>query len=117
LSERKPVSKFSPSICEAVFEQYTQLDDSLSKQIHKNRIEVRDFVILSFICDQDELSVGQISGILNLSRAKTVECIDRLASADLVQYEGGETKPDDNHPICATPAGRLMILRIHSLQD
>ena len=111
------LGNITPSICEAAFEKYTTIDDSLSEQIQKNSIGVRDFIILSFVCDQDELSIEQISGIVSLSFTKTGDCIGRLANAGLVQYKDGESESDSNRSIYATPAGRVMALRVHGLQD
>ena len=110
------LGKITPSICEAAFVEYANLDDSLAELIHKNCIEVRDFIILSFVCDQGELVAEQIAQMLGISLSKTRYCIDRLIEANLIQYKDGKTNTDTDHPICITDAGRLMTLRVHGLQ-
>ena len=116
---KRPLGDIDSSICEAAFEEYTKLDDSLTELIHKNCIEVRDFVILSFVFDQGELSTDQISQILGLSKEKTRFCIERLIDADLIKYKdhNGDDDVNGEHPICLTDTGKMVTLRVHGLQE
>ena len=111
------LGNITPSICEAAFERYTGVDDSLSEQIKKNSIAVREFIILSFVCDQDALSLEQISGILSLSHAEADTCVGRLLNANLVQYSDDDNESDTNRPIHPTPGGRVMVSRVHEQQE
>ena len=116
---KRPLGDIDSSICEAAFEEYTKLDDSLTELIHKNCIEVRDFVILSFVCDQGALSTEQISQILGLSMEKTRFCIERLIDADLIQYKdkNDDEEANGDHPISLTDTGRMVTLRVHGLPE
>jgi DNA-binding MarR family transcriptional regulator len=113
MNKKSPLGEITPSICEAAFEEYASLDDSLAELIHRNHIDVRDFIILSFVCDQGELGIEQIAQILGISLSGTGYCIDRLIEADLIQYKDVEEQPDSNRLICLTPSGRLVTLRVH----
>jgi len=117
MNKKSPLGEITPSICEAAFNEYVDLDDTLAKLIQENSIEVRDFIILSFVCDQGELTAEQIAQILGISMTKTGCCIDRLIDAGLIEYSDSENKSDNNHPIRLTPTGRLVTLRIHGHQD
>ena len=113
MKKKSPLGEITPSICEAAFERYTSLDDSVAEMIKKNCVEVRDFIILSFVYDQNELDVRQIARILGLSRTKTRVCVDRLIEANLVEYT--DTQSTDSSPIRLTQTGQQVTLRVHSV--
>ncbi len=117
MTEKRPPGELTPSICEAAFEEYVQLDDSLANLIKKNCLDVRDFIILSFVGDQGTLSVAQIAHILGLSPEKTRSCIDRLIEADLIRFEDGVKDADGERQIHLTATGCLVTSRVHSLQE
>ena len=117
MNKKSPLGEITPSICEAAFNEYADLDDSLAKLIQENRIEVREFIILSFVCDQGELTAEQIAQILGISMGKTHHCIERLIDAGLIDHASGKSNLDKDHPIRMTPTGRLVTLRIHGRQD
>jgi DNA-binding MarR family transcriptional regulator len=117
MNARISLGNITPSICEEAFERFTTVDVSLSEQIKKNGIQVREFIILSFVCDQNELSVEQISSILSLSCAKTKACVCRLEGANLVEYTNNDCDAHGNRSICPTPSGRSMALRVHHPED
>lgn len=95
----------SKSICEAALERYSLADDSLAKLIREASIEVRDFMLLSFVCDQVCMSMEQISRALGLDRSVSQQCIDRLIKAGLLQYEDVDGGVDDNAQVYATSSG------------
>ena len=64
MTKKKSLGDITPSICEAVFKEYARLDDSLAELIRENHVQVRDFIILSFVWDQGGLSTEQIAQIL-----------------------------------------------------
>ena len=102
------------SICEEALENFSKSDDSLARLVEENHIEVRDFMILSFVCDQNELTVEQLMRVLGLSRTTIVGCVERLQSAGLIHYsQVGETaeSSDQVSPICA---GRTITQRVLS---
>jgi len=113
MTKKKSLGEITPSICEAVFREYAKLDDSLAELIRENHVQVRDFIILSFVWDQGGLSTEQITQILGTTLTETRACIDRLLDSNLVQYIDGHDQSDPSHQIRLTHAGRLVALRVH----
>jgi DNA-binding MarR family transcriptional regulator len=102
----------TPSICEEALENFSKSDDSLADLVAENHIEVRDFMILSFVCDQNEMAIGQLMSALGLSRATVTGCVERLQGAGLVHYsQVGETAEDSDR-VSPTPPGRTITQRI-----
>jgi DNA-binding MarR family transcriptional regulator len=97
-------SELQPSISEEALEEFCSPGGSLAKLVEHNGIEVRDFVILSFVCDQRGLAVEQLARVLGLDRSKVVSCIHRLQSAGLVNYrQVGETSADSDRVTSTAP--------------
>lgn len=112
-----PSSELTPSICEEALDKFSKSDDSLAELIEENHIEVRDFMILSFVCDQNELAVEQLMRVLGLSRTTTVGCIERLQAAGLIHYtQAGETAESSDR-VSPTAPGRTITQRILSEND
>lgn len=112
LNKIRPPSDLTPSICEEALESFSKSDDSLAQLIEENHIEVRDFMILSFVCDQNELAVEQLMRVLGLSRTTVVNCIERLQAAGLVYYgQVGETAEASDR-VSPTAPGRTITHRI-----
>lgn len=104
----------TPSICEEALENFSNSDDSLASLVEENHIEVRDFMILSFVCDQNELTVEQLMRVLGLSRTTIVGCVERLQAAGLIRYgQAGETAESSDR-VSPTGAGRTITHRILS---
>jgi len=114
MSEKKSSTEHSKSICEAALEHYAALDDTLAEMIRAASIEVRDFMLLSFVCDQGSMSIEQLSRALGFKDETTQRCVDRLILAQLVHYNGNGSSPDGNHQIRATTAGKSVTRRIQS---
>jgi len=112
LKKNRPPSDLSPSICEEALESFSQSDDSLAKIIEAHNIEVRDFMILSFVCDQSELGIEQLMRAIGLSRQSILDCVERLVSAGLVEYEQVSTSSNPGNCVSPTPAGRTITRRI-----
>lgn len=104
--------KLTRSICEEALERFSQSDDSLAGIIESHHIEVRDFIVLSFVCDQSELGVDQLVSALGLSRETVLFCVDRLVGADLVVYRQVATVTDPQRYVTPTPSGRTITRRI-----
>lgn len=102
----------SSSICEEALKRFGQSDDSLANMIEGHNIAVRDFMLLSLVCDQNCFDVPQLRRALGLDELSIFRCIERLANAGLV-------KPDPSQPtqvrqarVCATPTGQALAKRI-----
>jgi DNA-binding MarR family transcriptional regulator len=111
LKKSRPPVDLTPSICEEVLEQFSKSDDSLAGVIEANSIEVRDFMILSFICDQSELGIEQLSRAIGLSRQSILDCIERLVGAGLVEYRQVSAVRDPVSCVSPTPTGRTITRR------
>jgi DNA-binding MarR family transcriptional regulator len=114
LSKTRPPIKLTRSICEEALENFSQSDDSLADLIEDNHIEVRDFMVLSFICDQDEMTIDQLTRTLGLGRSTVVGCVERLQTAGLARYHLVAETADSSDRVIPTPAGRTITDRILS---
>lgn len=117
VKKKDPSVGISTSISAAALERYARSDDSLAGLIEQHCIEVRDFMVLSFVCDQNELTIDQLMRALGLSRHTILDCIERLLAAELVS--GAETKEahKSNSIIRATSIGRRVTRRVHRQQQ
>ena len=114
MSQFRPPKDLTPSICEEALESFSDSEDSLAELIEENHIEVRDFMILSFVCDQNELTVEQLMRVLGLSRTTIIDCIERLQGAGLIDYgQAGETAEASGR-VSPTAPGRTITERILS---
>ncbi len=113
--DNKPGSaQLTPSICEDVLEEFRNADDTLANLIESNHIEVRDFIILSFVCDQGEMTIDRIVSALGLSRETAMSCVERLGDMDFVTFEIDEPTQKIKGSVSATAFGRAITQRIHS---
>ena len=112
LTDKRHPPGITPSICEEVLTSFSESDDSLAGMIEKHHIEVRDFMILSFICDQDTMSVSQLSSALGLSRHTVIDCVSRLIKAELANAEIPNDQRASTNRVTPTGAGRILARRI-----
>lgn len=109
--------ELQPSISEEALERFCGPGGSLAELVENNGIEVRDFVILSFVCDQRGLAVEQLARVLGLDRNKVISCIHRLQSAGLVRYrQVGETR-EASDQVTSTPPGCAIARQILEEKD
>lgn len=69
-------------------------------------------MILSFVCDQSELSVEQLMSALGLTRESVFDCIKRLRGAELVAYRKVATVTDPSETVTPTAEGRTLCRRV-----
>lgn len=112
MTKESPTKELSPSICEEALSRFSESDDSLAGLIEKNHIEVRDFMILSFICDQDKMCIEQLTTALGLSRHSAADCVRRLIQAGLAEADLAEDPPDPSNRVVPTASGRTLARRI-----
>jgi DNA-binding MarR family transcriptional regulator len=117
MNKKGTLGDFTPSICEAAFAEYARFDDSLAKLIQKNSMETREFIILVYVYDQGELSLGQVAQILGLSLNNTENCMNHLVGADLIQRKDSKSGCDIEHSIQLTTAGRVLTSKVLGYQD
>ncbi len=80
--------------------------------IEDNHIELRDFMVLSFVCDQNELSINQLISALGLSRQSVVSCAVRLREAGLVIMRQSSSENCESERVSPTAQGRTLARRI-----
>ena len=104
------------SITEETVKQYLKVGDSLAGQIAKHGLRVRDFVLLSFVCDQGSMDIAQLVIALGLGQSSTLSCIDRLGKTGLIRQQTG---PDDNDSllISATTLGRSVVQKLDAIDE
>jgi len=112
LSDKWSSADLTPSICEEALERFRQSEDSLGGLLEQNHVEVRDFMVLSFVCDQNGLDVDQLMSALRMSRHSIVDCVDRLVTAGLGVYENGADGSAATRQVIPTSAGRRLTRRV-----
>ncbi len=80
--------------------------------IEQYSIEVRDFMLLSLLCDQEAFDTDQLGRALGLSHTSTIECIRHLTDAGLIRYNGSGSTAAQGSGIRTTAAGRILARRI-----
>ena len=114
MNEKDLTATTSLSICKAALEEYSRADDTLAELIKKASIEVRDFMLLSFVCDQDRLCADQISRAFGFETDETRSAIDRLLKAQLVKLDGFADRDQTDQCIRPTTNGRKVTEQIHA---
>jgi len=112
MSKKSPTANISPSICEAALEEYHLADNSLAELIRQASIEVRDFMLLSFVSDQGRLCSGQISQAFGFEPDETRSAIERLLKAQLIELDGFADNNREDQCIRPTDNGRKVCQRI-----
>ena len=99
------------SICEEALARFSESDDSLTGMIERYAIKVRDFMLLSLLCDQESFGVDQLERALGLDRDSIDRCIGRVDEAGLVKHNGAGNGTD-SLVVQTTAAGRILAQRI-----
>ena len=92
----------SISICEEALSKFGQSDDSLVGVIREHDISVRDFMLLSLVCDQECFEVEQLARALGLEIEEILRSILRLAAADMVCADPDLPSVKTEKRVCAT---------------
>lgn len=114
MNEKDVNSTASLSICKAALESYSLADDTLAELIKKASIEVRDFMLLSFVCDQDRLCADQISRAFGFEPDETRSAIERLLNAKLIELDGFGDHGQTVECVRPTTNGRKVTEQIHA---
>ena len=112
LAGNKRQDGLSTSICEEALSRFSDSDDSLAGMIEQYSITVRDFMLLSLLCDQEALDAEQLERALGLDRPSVGASIERLTDAGLVKHNGLDAGAEYVADIRTTVAGRLVAQRI-----
>lgn len=93
------------SICEEALSRFRSSDDSLAGIIAEQNISVRDFMLLSLVCDQTCFDLDQLARALGLKSADVHHSVERLTAARLLFGQ-------DDQRVCVSDAGRELTRRI-----
>lgn len=112
MDDASKISRFTASICEEALQSLLDTDPTLARKIEATGVKVRDFMILSFVCDQDEMRVFQLMKMLGLGRETICACTERLAAAGLLIIERDHENTANNLSYRPTVDGRLVAKKI-----
>ena len=112
MSDKRHSADLTPSICEEALERFRRSEDSLAGVLEQNHVEVRDFMVLSFACDQHGLDVEQLMSALRMSQHSVLDCVDRLVAAGLGAFENGADGSVNSRHVIPTAAGRKLTKRV-----
>lgn len=76
--------KSSDSIAGQSAAHFVGLDESLAALLHNHGIEVRDFILLSFLSDQGPMSILRLSRTVGIEPRLALRSLRRLSSVNLV---------------------------------
>jgi len=93
-------------------EQFVTRDDSLAELLLNRGIQVRDFIVLSFLSDQGTMSVSQLSRILGIEPAHVLEGARRLSGAGLVIRDPHARDSGEETTVSLTGRGQDIATRI-----
>ena len=102
----------STSICEAALNQFGQSDDSLAGVIGEHDISVRDFMLLSLVCDQNCFDIDQLERALGLENDAVTRSVERLSAASLLCPDVDIPETSLDKRVCASEAGKKLARRI-----
>ena len=108
----KKQEDLTTSICQAALRRFSESDDSLAGIIEQYEIKVRDFMLLSLLCDQESFDDDQLERALGLDRQSISHCIGRLDEAGLVKRNGFGSDGGRLAEVRTTAAGRVLAQRI-----
>jgi DNA-binding MarR family transcriptional regulator len=108
----KKQEELTTSICQAALRSFSESDDSLAGIIEHYEIKVRDFMLLSLLCDQESFDDDQLERALGLDRQSISQCIGRLDHAGLVKRNGFGRDAGRLAEVRTTAAGRVLAQRV-----
>ncbi len=112
MADKEAPEDLTPSICEAALDRFRESDDSLAGVIKQHHIKVRDFMILSLVCDQGDFGVDPLTSALGLSPESVIVCVERMINAGLLQLDSENGLSVEECRIRPTAAGQLLTQKI-----
>ena len=74
-------------------------------------------MLLSFVCDQNAMTVASLVSALGLSHSTTVSCVERLCDVGMLACDVDPGSGEIHGDITPTPVGRAVTRRIHAATD
>lgn len=100
----------APRPHEEALESWREAGDSMGGLLERHGIEIREFVILSYLCEHANLTVQQIAEGVSLSVTTVDFCVSQLGKARLARQNN---RPERNQSIqlAATRKGKFLVHR------
>lgn len=100
----------APRLHEEALESWREAGDSMGGLLERHGIEIREFVILSYLCEHADLTVQQIAEGVSLSGTTVDFCVSQLGKARLARQTN---EPGGRQPlqIVATRKGKYLVRR------
>jgi len=109
--------KNADSIAGLSASHFISKDDSLASLLLSHRIEVRDFMVLSFLSDQGSMSILQLSRVVGIEPQNALKSIKRLSAASLVLRSPAETDTDYEAVARLTARGERIAVKVNAQLD
>lgn len=93
-------------------ELFVTKDDSLASLLLNHGIEVRDFILLSFLSDQGPMSTTQLSRAVGIEPKGVLQCLKRLSAAGLILRDPKPSGSDTETMVRLTGRGQDIASRI-----
>ena len=109
---RVPKKDDSSSISSQSVASFVTKDDSLAKLLLHHKIEVRDFVLLSFVSNQGSLSIAQLARAVAIEPETILSCVKRLSAVGLVVREPLDSNSYTESKVTLTSRGEEVSKRV-----
>ncbi len=94
-----------------LLEKYARDGESIAGLIQKHGLEVRDFVLLSVICNQGIMTIERLAELIGLSSDTVSLCLERLTISKLIRPMAND-EPESTPKVRATQRGMLLASRL-----
>jgi DNA-binding MarR family transcriptional regulator len=113
----KSKSDHNNSISGLSAEHFITQDDSLASLLLNHGIQVRDFILLSFLSDQGPLTILRLARAVGIEPSQVLHGLRRLSAADLVVREPSSTNDNLDGVARLTGRGENIAARVSAQLD
>lgn len=96
---------------------FAAMDDSLASLLLNHGIQIRDFILLSFLSDQGPMSISRLSRVVGIEPNRTLNSIKRLSVVNLVVREPAPKTEQYESVVRLTSRGEEIAGKISSQLD
>lgn len=100
----------TPKPHEDALESWREAGDSMGGLLERHGIEIREFVILSYLCEHADFTVQQIAEGVSLSATTVDFCVSQLGKARLAR-QNNKTEIRQPARMVATRKGKHLVHR------
>ncbi len=92
-------------------------DDSLASLLLNHGIQVRDFIVLSFLSDQGPMTIARLARVVEIEPSQLLQGVKRLSAANLLVREPSPTDDAVDSTARLTSRGEEIAARISDQID